>query len=299
MTSPKVSIVLVNWKGLDDTLEALDSLQKITYPNYEVIVVDNDSGNDEAGAIEERFGSFVRILRNDKNYGFAKGCNTGIEDALPRDPQYILLLNNDTVVALDFLDQLIRVVESQDSVGVAGGKILAYENPRMVWFAGGHPIDYLRGKTPPRQEWVETGQFNKTEEVEWLVGTFMLISRQLLDTVGMLDDRYFFGWEDVDLCVRASKRGFKVLYVPDSVIWHKGFSPGKEKRLSGKPVYYATRGRFLFTQKNATKLQFATSTLHFFGTFPKTARYYSRILGERRTPLYMLWGFADFVLRRW
>src|SRR4030043_230907 len=127
----------------------------------------------------------------------------------------------------------------------------------------------------------------------------MLLSRDLLLTAGTLDSRYFFGWEDVDLCVRAAKKGFKVLYVPTSVIWHKGFSTGKEKRLSGKPVYYATRGRFLFTWKNASKFQFLSSTLYFFATFPRTSWQYARILGEWTTPLYMLWGFADFVLRRW
>jgi GT2 family glycosyltransferase len=299
MTFPKVSIVLVNWHGLRDTVECLESLQKITYPNYEVIVVDNDSGGDEAATIEERFRDYVKLIRNPKNYGFAKGCNIGIRDALARDPQYVLLLNNDTVVTHDFLEQLVQVVESYDRVGIAGGKIYAYENPKVVWFAGGAPIDYLRGKTPSRQSWLDSGIFDETEEVEWVVGTFMLISRDVLETVGTLDDRFFFGWEDVDLSVRATKHGFKVLYVPGSVIWHKGFSPGKEKRLSGKPVYYATRGRFLFTERNATKFQFMMSTLYFFATFPKTAWQYSRILHEWNTPLYMLWGFFDFALRRW
>jgi GT2 family glycosyltransferase len=194
MTFPKVSIVLVNWHGLRDTVECLESLQKTTYPNYEVIVVDNDSGGDEAATIEERFRDYVKLIRNPKNYGFAKGCNIGIRDALARDPQYVLLLNNDTVVTHDFLEQLVQVVESYDRVGIAGGKIYAYENPKVVWFAGGAPIDYLRGKTPSRQSWLDSGIFDETEEVEWVVGTFMLISRDVLETVGTLDDRFFFGW---------------------------------------------------------------------------------------------------------
>lgn len=298
MTFPRVSIVLVNWNGLKDTTECLDSIQRITYPNYEVIVVDNASAGDEAGIIAGMFRDYVRILRNAKNYGFAKGCNIGIKDALTRDPQHVLLLNNDTVVAPDFLERLLEVVESHDKVGIASGKIYAYEKPQLVWFAGGGPIDYMRGKTHVRQELVDSGQFDEVMEVEWLVGTFMLISRKVLDTVGWLDNRYFFGWEDVDLCIRASKQGFKVLYVPTSVIWHKGFSPGKQKRLSGRPVFYSTRGRFLFTHKNASKIQLTSSTLYFIWTFPKTSWQYSQLLHEWATPLYMLAGFLSFALRR-
>ena len=121
---PKVSIIILNWNGLDDTIECLESLQKITYPNYEVIVVDNGSRGNDAQVLREKFGDYIELIQNDKNYGYTGGNNIGIRYALHNSSwDYFLVLNNDTVVESGFLTELVNIAESAPSSGIAGPKI--------------------------------------------------------------------------------------------------------------------------------------------------------------------------------
>ena len=298
MFYPKVSIVIVNWNNFADTSECLESLKKITYPNYEIILVDNGSDGDDVRLIKETFNNYVRLIENDSNFGFAEGCNIGIEDALGRGADYVALLNNDTVVAPDFLDELISIVDSDKKVGIAGGMVYCYEIPEMIWFAGG-TINYWTGTTLIRGSGeADRGQFEEIIEVDWICGCFMVISRNLLQTVGMLDKRFFFGWEDADLCVRATKAGFKILFVPGSKIWHKTLPPEKQERLMGLPVYYATKGRFIFIEKHFSRLQLASAGLYFIVKFPWILWDYSRILGKWKVPLYIVWGIWGYMTSR-
>lgn len=292
---PKVSVITVNWNNFNDSAECLESLRKTTYSNFEVIVVDNGSGGDDVSLLKQRFGDSIRLIVNDKNSGFAGGCNIGIKDALARGADYVVLLNNDTVVAPDFLEGLVRVAQSDERVGIAGGKVFCYELPELIWFAGGI-INYRTGRTPIRGSGeADKGQFDEIVRVDWISGCFMFISRDVLQAVGMLDERFFFGWEDVDLCVRAARKGFKVLFVPESRIWHKGFGIDKRDRLMGMPVYYATRGQFLFMEKHFAKPQLAVAWLYFVVTFPGCVWVYSRILHQWKVPLYILWGIGGYL----
>jgi GT2 family glycosyltransferase len=295
MSFPKVSVILVNWNNFKDTAECLESLRKVTYANYEIIVVDNGSVNDDVELLRQEFGDLAKVIESGKNIGFAGGCNLGIKDALARGADYVALLNNDTVVAPDFLDAAVEVAESEDKLGVAGGKIYCYELPQTIWFAGGI-LNYCTGGTPIKGSGeIDNGQFEEIAEVDWICGCYMFISREALQAVGLLDERFFFGWEDVDFCRRAARKGFKILFVPGSKIWHKGFGVEKRGRLMGMPVYYATRGQFLFRDKNFSRLQFISSTLYFFATFPKAIWVYSRLLNEWKVPLYILWGFGGYL----
>jgi hypothetical protein len=295
MPFPKVSVITVNWNNFNDSAECLESLRKTTYSNFEVIVVDNGSGGDDVSLLKQRFGDSIRLIVNDKNSGFAGGCNIGIKDALARGADYVVLLNNDTVVAPDFLEGLVRVAQSDERVGIAGGKVFCYELPELIWFAGGI-INYRTGRTPIRGSGeADKGQFDEIVRVDWISGCFMFISRDVLQAVGMLDERFFFGWEDVDLCVRAARKGFKVLFVPESRIWHKGFGIDKRDRLMGMPVYYATRGQFLFMEKHFAKPQLAVAWLYFVVTFPGCVWVYSRILHQWKVPLYILWGIGGYL----
>jgi len=295
MPFPKVSVITVNWNNFNDSAECLESLRKTTYSNFEVIVVDNGSGGDDVSLLKQRFGDSIRLIVNDKNSGFAGGCNIGIKDALARGADYVVLLNNDTVVAPDFLEGLVRVAQSDERVGIAGGKVFCYELPELIWFAGGI-INYRTGRTPIRGSGeADKGQFDEIVRVDWISGCFMFISRDVLQAVGMLDERFFFGWEDVDLCVRAARKGFKVLFVPESRIWHKGFGINKRDRLMGMPVYYATRGQFLFMDKHFAKPQLAVAWLYFIVTFPRCVWDYSRILHQWKVPLYILWGIGGYL----
>ncbi|MBM3157055.1 MAG: glycosyltransferase family 2 protein [Chloroflexi bacterium] len=295
MSFPKVSVVIVNWNNFNDTAGCIDSLKKVTYPNCEIIVVDNGSQGDDVNLLRQRFGDSVRLIANGKNRGFAGGCNIGIEDALSRGADYVALLNNDTVVAPDFLEAVVRVAEGDKKVGIAGGKIYCYELPEVIWFAGG-VIDYRTGRTPIRGSGEkEQGKYEEVTEVDWICGCFMFLSKDVLQNVGLLDERFFFGWEDADYSVRAAKKGFKVVFVPSSKIWHKGFGAEKRERLKELPVYYAARGQFLFMDKHFGKRQLLRAWLTFALEFPRFTRQYSRMLKQWKVPFYILWGICGYL----
>jgi GT2 family glycosyltransferase len=236
---PRVSIVTLNWNTLADTVECLESLQKVTYPNFEVIVVDNGSEGNEGQIVAERFGPFVRLIQNEINHGFARGCNIGMTDALDRGTDYCLLLNNDTIVAPDFLDRMMEVVLSDSRIGIAGGKIYTYADPERIWFAGGL-VKIGNERIDFRQAVKDEGQYEEVVECGWIIGCLMLLSREVLEDVGMFDEKYFFGGEDLDLCMRAEKQGYRIVWAPHSKIWHKEFlsSGAKRARILQLPMFY-------------------------------------------------------------
>ena len=226
MKDPKVSIIVLNWNGLNDTVECLKSLQKVTYPNYEVVVVDNASDGNDVEVLGQQFAGYVDILKNDKNYGFAGGNNIGIRHAQARfNPDYVLLLNNDTVVAPDFLDEMVRAAESDPAAGILGPKIYWHDfdgRRDVIWTAGGnirwwHPwiYDAIGGNDD------DLPQYQRLATVGWISGAAMMIRRQVLEQVSLLNTDYFFGTEDVEYCLKARANGFKAVYVPTARVWHK------------------------------------------------------------------------------
>ena len=295
MYTPKISIILVNWNNYDDSVECLESIKKCTYPNREIIVVDNGSDGGDARQLREKYGDDIRIIENERNLGFAKGCNVGIRDVIARNADYVVLLNNDTIVAPDFLDTMVGGIQMNGEIGIAGGKIRCHEFPELIWSAGG-TIDYRTGSTPMRGSGeVDDGQYDEITEVDWVCSCFMTVSREVLEDVGLFDERFFFGWEDADLCVRAAQKGYRIVYIPGSVVWHKGFGEEKKERLKGKPLYYATRGHFIFIGKHFNRKQVLSSGLHFITRFPRAMWDYSRITGQWIGPMYMFRAVFDYI----
>jgi GT2 family glycosyltransferase len=226
MSSPKVCVIILNWNGLADTLECLGSLRMLDYRNYKAIVVDNASRGDDVQVLRQKFGDYVHVIQNDVNYGFAEGNNIGIRYAIQHyQPDYLFLLNNDTVVAPDALSELVRAGEGDAKIGVLGPKIYYHDvNGRkdIIWSAGGK----IRWWHP----WVYDGigcgdedgpKYQELKPVPWVSGAAIMIKRQVLDKVSLLDAGYFSGNEDVDYCFKARKNGFIVVCVPTSLIWHK------------------------------------------------------------------------------
>jgi GT2 family glycosyltransferase len=243
---PRVSIIILNWNGLQDTMECLESLKKITYPNYEVIVVDNGSDGEDPGILRERFGDYVRVIENDQNYGFSEGNNIGIRDALKRRTDYVLLLNNDTTVDMDFLTELVLVGESHSQIGLLGPKIYFYREPTRIWFAGGK-ISLRSPNSNRGQGQIDKGQFDQVICVDFLSGSCMIIRRNVLESVGLLDPIYFFGLEDIDISLRATQAGFCNVFVPASRIWHKVYRSGVKNR---NIPYYTSRNSLILARKH-------------------------------------------------
>jgi len=226
MNQPEVCIIMLNWNGLADTVECLESLLTLSYPNYRVIVVDNGSQGDDGKVLKQRFGDYIHLIQNDKNYGFAEGNNIGMRYALTNlKPDYYMLLNNDTVVAPDFVDKMVAVGEGEPQVGILGPKIYYHDvngRKNIIWSAGGK----IRWWRPWIYDGIGNGkedgsQYQGLRAVAWVSGAALMFKREVLEQLSFLNANYFSGNEDVEYCLKARRYGFKVVYVPTAKVWHK------------------------------------------------------------------------------
>lgn len=255
---PQIAVIIVNYNTPKLTRECLDSLTQITAEDfdYQVIVVDN--GSLEPLELPETIHQQpVDLIRTEANIGFTGGNNLGISHAVKEyDSDYFLLLNSDTTVDKDFLHQLYLCLQGEDR-GLASSKIYfekGYEfhqdvyQPnqlgRVIWYAGG-VIDWLNLMGFHRGvDEVDRGQFNHLNTSDFATGCSLLIKREVIEEVGILDKRYFLYLEDVDYSLRAIRKGYRVIFCPQSVVYHKnaGSSDGSG---SATHMYYQTRNRLL------------------------------------------------------
>ncbi len=245
----RVAIIILNLNSYEVTRDCLLSLRKLEYSNLEVLLVDNGSSDSSGEHLAREF-SELRFIRNDTNLGFAGGNNTGIRDALSRGPDYLLLLNNDTVVAPSFLRELVRVGERDVKIGILNPKIYFFESADRIWYAGGiHKPGWSFPKTIGVHE-RDVGKYDQTREISFATGCALLIKSEVVRQIGLLDEIYFLGFEDLDWCVRALQAGFKAVYVPAAVVWHKD-SYDTKKNL-GKPEkdFYSIRNSIFFARKH-------------------------------------------------
>lgn len=237
MNYAKVSIIILNWNGLEDTTECLESLKKITYPTYEVIVVDNCSEGNDAQVLKEEFGDYIQLVQNDKNYGCGEGYNTGIRYALANSqPDYILIMNNDVVVAPNFLDELVRVAEGDEQIGIVGPKIYYYDykgRKDVIWFAGGKTRRWaLKMQHPMGRNDDDLPKYQAVTCVDWMTGATLMLKSCVTEKAGLLNQWYFFGSVDIEYCLRAKRHGFKLVYVPTAKVWHKVAASAKKAHIT-------------------------------------------------------------------
>jgi len=258
---PRVTVVVLNWNGKEDTLNCLNSLSSVVYPNYRILVVDNFSTDGSIQFFEELYPN-IDIIQNPKNLGFAEGNNVGIRRALEDGADYVLLLNNDTVVDRYFLDRLVEAAESDHAIGFAGPKVyyLGKDANRIISFAGG-ALNLWVGRSRHRGlDQLDSGQYDDLAEVDYVEGSCVLAKKTALDHIGLLDPTYFSYWEDVDWCTRGWNAGYKSIYVPNARIWHKPSS----SNVSGTKTYYRARNRLWFVRKRGNRLQFLAFFFFFF-----------------------------------
>jgi GT2 family glycosyltransferase len=255
-----VAIVLVNYNSEKETRACLESLRKIKTLDFtfSIVVVDNGS-KEPLNLSHEVLPKNTTVVRSDSNLGFTSGNNLGIEHEWKQEtPDYVLLLNNDTTVAEDFLIQLIACAEKDEKAGVVTPKIYfspdrefhsqSYtqdEHGKVLWYAGGS-IDWRNLDAFHRGvDELDRQHFDAQTESDFATGCCMLIPRAVIERVGRFDKKYFLYLEDVDLSLRIRQAGFKLIFCPQSVIWHKnaGSSGGSGSALH---QYYQTRNRFFF-----------------------------------------------------
>ncbi len=247
-TWPFTSIILLTWNQCQLTTDCLDSLADLDYPKdrLQIIVCDNGSRDNTPAIIRERYPHVV-MIENGDNVGFAAGNNSGVHHALQGSADYIMLLNNDTVVAPDMLTRLIEAAERDPQIGIVTPKIYYFDEPQRIWCAGA-AIDWRNGETRRLQaEEIDTGQSESNHGVGFASGCAMCVRRSLVDQKGLLDERFFIYYEETEWCVRLLSDGLGCLYVPGSKVWHKISSAMQAG--SPRSAYYMTRNRLLFLRK--------------------------------------------------
>ena len=214
-----VNLFVLNWNGRDLTLDCLSSLEKITYPNVKVYVIDNGSSDNSITAIRNQFPDY-EIIGLPENYGFARGNNAGFE-LVKQKADYTIFLNNDTIVDPNFVEPLINAMESNSTVKQSTPKIFYADNLDYIWFGGGKVslwAGWIR-HLGIRQK--DSMQFSFDRNVDYATGCCVCMRTVDFESIGMFDESFLMYGEDVDLSLRFRKQGGQILFVPESKIWHK------------------------------------------------------------------------------
>ena len=244
-----VYVVILNWNGRDDTLACLESVARIDYPNFRVIVADNGSSDGSVDAIRRAYPD-VHLIENHANLGFAAGNNSAIAHALESGAEFVFLLNNDTVVDPAILSAFVDAAERMPDGGVFGAKIYYYGDKQKLWYAGGYwDAETLSFNEHGAGE-LDRGQFDTLTETEWVIGCAMFVRAEVFRSVGLLEPKFFLNNEEIDFCSRTKRVGFSCVYVPEARLWHKiSVSFGGED--SPLKDYFSARNRLLWAQRNA------------------------------------------------
>jgi len=221
--SVRVSIIIPHWNGIDTLSECLISLFKTRHDSYEVIVVDNASTDGSQPWLKNKYPQ-VKLIENDKNYGYAGGCNRG---ALEANGDYLIFLNNDTIQDPDWIQNLEKFMKKDKMIAAVQPKILNYFNKRIFDYAGGSGgymdrfcFPFARGRIFSKQE-EDIGQYNDSKQCFWSSGTAFMIRKELFFEAGKFDEYFFSHMEEIDLCWRLQAMGFQIWVEPDAVVYHK------------------------------------------------------------------------------
>lgn len=259
----KVIIVTVNYNTEKDTYNLVDSIKKVKKEDFflETIIVDNGSKNKMS--LSKDYAEDIILIRSDINTGFSGGYNIGIKEALKRQADFVLVVNNDTIIDSLMIENLLKVISSNSKIGVVTPKIYFAkghefhknrysedELGKVFWYAGGY-TDWENITSIHRGvDEVDKGQYDKTEKTDFASGCCMFFKREVFEKVGMFDDRYFLYYEDADLNERIKKAGFDIYFVPSAILIHVNAASSGG---AGNPLqdYYITRNRMLFGMKYA------------------------------------------------
>ena len=294
-----VAIILLNWNSYVDTSECLKSLEKLAYDPFHVYIVDNLSGDNSFEKLKEdsEAGAFsigITFIQSGGNLGFAGGNNKGIKQAYEDGYQYIWLLNNDTTVDEYALTPLVEVIEEDEQIGIVGSKIY-FADSGLLWFAGGEVNCYSGGTHHIGYKEKDKGQYDDIKPVKYIVGCSLLFRREVIESIGYLEEDYFLYYEDTDWNIRAARKGWKVLYVPNSIVYHKVSSASSSKEVAPFFAYYNIRNAYLMILRNEGSLARFSA---FFNVLWNVFEYHVRVIlknqdSKRRRSRLILLGAID------
>ncbi|MEN3012042.1 glycosyltransferase family 2 protein [Dictyoglomus thermophilum] len=283
MKNNKVYIIIIHYKGLEDTFSLLDNLLSLDYQDFQVILVNNNPEENLFGNLKsfiitrgwnllteqvednyitlsiDKFKYPVVLINQERNLGYAGGVNTGIRYTLKyNDFSYLWILNNDLILAPDSLRELINFAEKLKSegkrVGIIGSKLLYYHSPQILQGVGGKYNKYFALTKHIGGFEEDKGQYDRENiEIDYVIGASMFVPKEFIEDVGLMDERYFLYFEDVDWSERARRKGYVITCCYKSKVYHKeGASIGsssKGEKKSELADYYGIRNRIVFTKK--------------------------------------------------
>lgn len=295
MPQPRVAVVILNTNKREDTLACLDSLAESTWTRLDVLVLDNASSDGSAEAIRARHPQ-VHVVSLRDNRGYAGNNNVGIALARSREADWIFVLNEDTVLDPRCIERLMAYATARPDVGVLGPLVLHFDEPDVIQSAGGwFDAAWQAGHLGQNED--DRGQFAEPREVDWISGCGILVRREVVEQVGMLDERFFYYWEETEWCLRARRGGWRIALVPDARMWHKGVT--RDYRPGPNISYYNTRNRLLMmrthgasTPRIGLEILRACRTLATWTVRPKwrAQRGHRQAVAE---------GLRDFLQHRW
>lgn len=295
MPQPYVITVILNTNRRDDTLEVLASLEESTYNNHSVIVLDNASTDGSVDAIQKKY-PHVEIIGLTQNLGYAGNNNVGIEIAIAKGADWVFVLNEDTILAEDCLKRLVEIGESDSSIGIVGPLVYHHSEPDVIQSAGGSLGPNWQSQHLGQNE-RDIGQFQYPQDVEWISGCAIMVRRTAIERVGALDARFFYYWEETEWCLRTRRDGWRVVFVPQAKLWHKGVQ--RDYQPSPSVTYYSTRNRLLMLAKHRAPIRVwgqaiwqISRTLTSWTIRPKW-----KSMREHRNAMGR--GLVDFLRHRW
>ena len=268
--NPLISIITINYNNISVTLDLLLSIRECIYTNLEVIVVDNGSDLDPTEMIMKNYPEVIAI-RSSKNLGFAGGNNLGIRYA---NGEFIFFVNNDTLFEENVIVELIKPFYQDEKIGIISPKVIYYETPNIIQYAGATEINSLTGRNKiVGQGENDNNELFKSDFTYFAHGAAMIIRKCLVEKVGIFPEVFFLYYEELDYSYRTRKTGFKIYFNSKAVIYHRvSYSVGEDSPLK---VYYMTRNRIMFMQRNYTGIRFIIFILFFIlFTIPKNSLNY-------------------------
>ncbi|HZR82403.1 MAG TPA: glycosyltransferase family 2 protein [Candidatus Binatia bacterium] len=293
---PLVGVVVLDWNGGRETLDAVESVYASDHPALAVVLVDNAS---RAPVLEEAARSHpdLRTIANPRNLGYAGGNNAGIRAALDAGAEYVLVLNNDARVAPDAIARLVEVAERDPAIGAVGAKIVRADDPRRLWLAWGE-VSYRQSLVRLVGAGELDGErFAEQSDVPWVSGAAILLARRALEAVGAFDEDFFAYHEEVDWCARARAQGFRIAWTPRAVVVHRGQGASGGPSYVGRRQYLTARNMVRFVARHGTPWQRAKFAVFLAATLP--FQYLRRLAsGEQEGVVQKVRGVRDALLGR-
>jgi len=289
----KTVVVVLNWNSSEMTKQCIQSLLAMEDGSFEILIVDNGSRDGSPDHLRAAF-PHVELIASSRNLGFTGGCNLGMKRALRQGADYVLLVNNDTVVKPNFLAELLAESERHPKAGMISPKIYYYDDPDRIWWAGG-TFSLWQG-VPRHLGWkeMERGRYENTRAIDWATGCGVLLKCAALKDAGLFDEKIFANGEDLDLSLRMRRLGWQIRYTPAAKLWHKeGFAT---RRNVGEHVrkFTATRNILWVMHKHARPMQWLTFWPYFLTRYVFVVVLKSLYRGDVKSAQSTLAGMVAF-----